>query len=70
MPYSCVEVATHWDYSPFNHGLYLLIVVSNMTDLVIGTYVGLVCIGPLVTPTWNPFVGVLSACNGMVLNFF
>ncbi|KAG4931505.1 hypothetical protein JHK84_048499 [Glycine max] len=66
MPYSCVEVATHWDYSPFNHGLYLLIVVSNMTDLVIGTYVGLVCIGPLVTPTWNPFVGVLSACNGRV----
>ncbi|KAH1212347.1 Far upstream element-binding protein 2 [Glycine max] len=27
---------------------------------------GLVCIGPLVTPTWNPFVGVLSACDGRV----
>lgn len=39
-----------------------------MTDLVIETIVGLVCIGPLVTPTWNPFVGVSSAYDGMVLN--
>lgn len=42
-----------------------------MTDLVIiETIVGLVCIGPLVTPTWNPFVGVSSTCDGMVLNLF
>ena len=31
-----------------------LLLLYHMTDILIGTIVGLDCIGPLVTPTWNP----------------
>lgn len=62
-----VKVDTYWDYSLISPGMSLLIMYP-ITDLVIETIVGLVCIGPLVTPTWDPFVGTPSACHGIVLN--
>lgn len=48
----CVQVNNYWDYSLFNRQMCLLILYLWLMSLL-GTIVGLVSIGPLVTPTWN-----------------
>lgn len=45
-----------------------LLIVYPMTDIVIGTIVGLVCIGSIVTPTFNPLLVFPQHAPGMILN--